>query len=149
MGRNEVVQAIQGNRNVFIDFPELAWHLFDREVPENMQTPGSKFCWFGHDYSEWRVERESTETTPGIKSSFCNHCQIKFTEEIPAWNNCEHEFGDSVTDENGTGSTCIICGYQHWEAAPKNNGWIWIVAAIIAVGAACAVIIAIRKKKKA
>ena len=39
MGRNEVVQNIQGNRNVFIDYPELAWQLYDREVPEGMITP--------------------------------------------------------------------------------------------------------------
>ena len=149
MGRNEVVQAIQGNRNVFIDFPELAWHLFDREVPENMQTPGSKFCWFGHDYSEWRVERESTETTPGIKSSFCNHCQIKFTEEIPAWNSCEHQFGDWIGNEDGAGSTCTICGYYQWVENEKPMTWIWIVVVIAAVGAAAAVIIVIKKKKKA
>lgn len=39
MGRNEVVESIQGNRNVFIDYPELAWLIFDREIPENMTTP--------------------------------------------------------------------------------------------------------------
>ena len=39
MGRNEVVESIQGNRNTFIDYPELAWHLFGREVPEGMVTP--------------------------------------------------------------------------------------------------------------
>lgn len=39
MGRNEVVGRMQGNRNVFIDYPELAFLLFGREVPENMTTP--------------------------------------------------------------------------------------------------------------
>jgi hypothetical protein len=39
MGRNEVVGAIQGNRNVFIDYPEYAWLVFGCEVPENMTTP--------------------------------------------------------------------------------------------------------------
>ncbi len=39
MGRNEVVGKIQGNRNVFIDYPEYAWLIFGREVPENMTTP--------------------------------------------------------------------------------------------------------------
>ena len=39
MGRNEVVENIQGNRNVFIDYPEFAWQLFGKEVPENMITP--------------------------------------------------------------------------------------------------------------
>ncbi len=39
MGRNEVVQAIQGNRDVFIDYPEYAWILYDREVPDDMVTP--------------------------------------------------------------------------------------------------------------
>ena len=39
MGRNEVVENIQGNRNVFIDYPEYAWLLFGRDVPEGITTP--------------------------------------------------------------------------------------------------------------
>lgn len=39
MGRNDAVQSITGTRNVFVDYPELAWLLFGQDVPENITTP--------------------------------------------------------------------------------------------------------------
>ncbi len=39
MGRNDAVQSITGVRNVFVDYPELAWKLFSREMPEGTSTP--------------------------------------------------------------------------------------------------------------
>lgn len=39
MSRNDQVENIQGNRNVFIDYPELAWLVFGQDVPENITTP--------------------------------------------------------------------------------------------------------------
>ncbi len=42
MGRNDQTENVQGNRNVFIDYPELAWLMFGMEPPENMSTPSGE-----------------------------------------------------------------------------------------------------------
>lgn len=42
MKRNDLTENIEGNRNVFIDYPELAWLLFDQEVPTSMDTPSGE-----------------------------------------------------------------------------------------------------------
>ncbi len=42
MSRNDEVQAVQGNRNVFIDYPEYAWLLFGQDIPEDMKTPSGE-----------------------------------------------------------------------------------------------------------
>ncbi len=42
MGRNDAVQSITGTRNVFVDYPELAFLLFGQQVPEGMVTPSGK-----------------------------------------------------------------------------------------------------------
>lgn len=39
MSRNDQVENVQGNRNVFIDYPELAWTLFGRSTPAAYPTP--------------------------------------------------------------------------------------------------------------
>ena len=39
LGRNDSVESITGTRNVFVDYPELAFVLFGEEVPTTMVTP--------------------------------------------------------------------------------------------------------------
>lgn len=39
MGRNDSVQSITGTRNVFVDYPELAFELFNEDVPKDYNSP--------------------------------------------------------------------------------------------------------------
>ena len=39
MGRNDQSENVQGNRNVFIDYPEFAWLMFGLTPPDTMKTP--------------------------------------------------------------------------------------------------------------
>ena len=41
LGRNDAVQSITGVRNVFVDYPELAFRLLGVSVPENYSTPSN------------------------------------------------------------------------------------------------------------
>lgn len=39
MSRNDVAEQIQGCRNPFVDYPELAWLLLDKEIPADLVSP--------------------------------------------------------------------------------------------------------------
>ncbi len=41
MSQNDICEMVQGNRNVFIDYPEYAWLIFGLDVPEGIASPAS------------------------------------------------------------------------------------------------------------
>ena len=42
LGRNDSVESITGTRNVFVDYPELAFILFDEDIPVNYASPSGE-----------------------------------------------------------------------------------------------------------
>lgn len=148
MGRNEVVGAKQGNRNVFIDYPELAWLLFDREIPEDMVTPtsfsyssgssGSSTTPTPTDPSEQACAHSSTvirnEVTATCLSdgytgdTYCADCGdlISYGEQIPATS--DHTFGQWVVEiapselqDGHQIRTCSTCGHTETEILPATG----------------------------
>ncbi len=103
MSRNDACQSIVGNRNIFIDYPEFAWLIFDQPLPAGYDTPsGIAFEKNPCYHTSSTVERvEPTCTTLGKKMTVCTQCGKTLSKEmIPA---LEHIF---------VGDTCTLCGLK-------------------------------------
>ena len=85
LGRNDSVESITGTRNVFVDYPELAFQLFGQEVPETMKTPSGEAanpC--EHKNTVDAEEIPATCTTFGHKAGKkCLDCGKHLGEIIP------------------------------------------------------------------
>lgn len=128
LGRNEVVQDIQGNRNVFIDYPEYAWLVFGREVPDELLSPSgeaseggcdhvggsSATCTtaqtctkcgktmaeaLGHSWNNGEVTTPAGCTTNGVKTITCTRCSTTKTTTINALG---HSYGAWIIDKEAT-----------------------------------------------
>ena len=120
MGRNEVVQDIQGNRNVFIDYPEYAWLLFGREVPEGMVTPSGEALEGnggntsgGNQGSGDQGGGDQTDD-PVVTPPACTHKNTEINGAISATCSTEGYSGDTW---------CMDCGKKisDGKKTPTNN----------------------------
>ncbi len=113
MGRNDSVQSITGVRNVFVDFPEYAWLLFGKQVPENMVTPSSneskKPC--KHENTELRNFREADCMGYGYSGdTYCTDCG-KFLQKGQDGNKLgDHHYGEWQEGGDFFYRYCDYCG---------------------------------------
>ena len=75
MGRNDSVQSITGTRNMLVDYPELAFMLFDAQIPAGYVTPS------GEGYGD--VDYTVTATSSNLD---CGTVEVNgaFVTAIPA-----------------------------------------------------------------
>lgn len=123
MGRNDAVESITGTRNVFVDYPELAWLLFGEEIPADMPTPSES-------NAETVCAHKNTVHTPYCAAT----CMNDGTEEYYTCTDCKRVFANAActvittvgsrkisatgvhTYENGI---CTGCGAKK----VSNGGW--------------------------
>ena len=114
MKRNDEVQNIQGNRNVFIDYPEYSWLLFGQEVPNDMTTPSGEakngtptVCKHTNTKNE---HLDAICTTAGYDRTVCNDCGVTVKETTLSALGHDYKSGK-----------CTRCGAADPNAKPANT----------------------------
>ena len=124
MKRNDLVQLVEGNRNVFIDYPELAWQLFGLTAPTCMATPTNTDP--QHSFALTSEEPASC-TEGGVKvytCQFCGETEEELTKPLG------HDYRDTVIaptcEEQGyTLYVCTRCGDELREDFTDALGHDW------------------------
>lgn len=128
MARNDSVQSITGVRNVFVDYPELAWMLFGEEVPAGLVTPssgGASAC--THGSTEVRNAVEATCGESGYTGdTYCSTCGQKLSAGTKIAATGSHSYGDWVVTREPTMEqtglqerVCSVCGNRENGEIPK------------------------------
>ena len=114
MKRNDEVQNIQGNRNVFIDYPEYSWLLFGQKVPNDMTTPSGEakngtptVCKHTNTKNE---HLDAICTTAGYDRTVCNDCGVTVKETTLSALGHDYKSGK-----------CTRCGAADPNAKPANT----------------------------
>ena len=103
LGRNDAVQSITGTRNVFVDYPELAFLLFGEEIPAGLTTPsgeGANKC----DHNNFKeVVTAPTCTAPGYTTYTCQVAGCGYSKKSDNTAATGHSFADGA---------CSVCGAE-------------------------------------
>lgn len=143
MGRNDVVESITGTRNVFVDYPEYAWLLFGRDIPDDVTTPsgiaknGKPTDSSSSDSSSSSSNNSSSNNSSSSDSSSSDSSSsdssssdsIDSSSSEVSSVGCEHEYSDWYTikqpterEEGKETCVCTLCGNAITRVIPKLEG---------------------------
>ena len=104
LGRNDAVEAITGTRNVFVDYPELAFLLFNEEIPADMKTPSGEAAGANQKCGHNNYSAVVTAPTCTQRGYTTYTCQVA---------GCGYSYKDAYTDAPGhnySNGVCSACG---------------------------------------
>lgn len=127
MGRNDAVQSVTGVRNVFVDYPEYAWLLFGKEVPEDLVTPSGEamggeedpIC--THSNTQVRNKQDATCGEDGYSGdTYCRDCGELLSGGSKISATGEHTMVDGAIVPGGgyMDRYCQVCGYSEMVELP-------------------------------
>lgn len=125
MMRNDQAENVQGNRNVFIDYPEYAWLMFGMDPPADFETPSGMAILNAHNWDEGDLLTEPTCTENGTMRFTCLDCGMTRDRQIPALG---HEKGAATeqqpaacTEDGFINYICSRCGETLAEVQPATG----------------------------
>ena len=114
LGRNDSVESITGTRNVFVDYPELAFLLFGEEIPDNMKTPsGASAQGCNHNNYNAGVVVKPTCTEGGYTIYTCLTAGCNQTKKTNLVDPTGHTFSAGACTVCGTAANPATCTHNY------------------------------------